>query len=137
MVRLINITCLVAWVMVLLPALVYLITEWQSRRDQLFGVLIDQSLRYYYDLFYPSKKISKETDLEQLFRSDFARLYGRHHYAMPMILLAVVAGIGMWLTAAKITAVLSASNATAAPTVAITAFLGGYSWVLLDQFGRY
>src|SRR5437870_2072181 len=43
----------------------------------------------------------------------------------------------MWLTAAKITAVLSASNATAAPTVAITAFLGGYSWVLLEQFGRY
>lgn len=138
MIRIINITCIVAVVVALLPAAVYLITEWRTRRDRLFDVLADESLRLYYQRFFPSKRITKETKLEKYFQKEFGRLYGRRHYVIPLILLAVVTGMGMWMTAIKLTGWWEASNEAARfPMIVVSAFLGAYSWVLLDQFGRY
>src|SRR5713226_9525077 len=91
---LINAFCVIGGVTILLPSVVYLITEWRSRRDQLFAILSDDALKLYYTKFYPSLKLPAGQSIQVYFRRDFGRLYGRRHYVIPLILLAAVAGLG-------------------------------------------
>src|SRR2546430_2086604 len=134
----IYIACFVAWAMALIPSSVYLFTEWQTRRDRLLGVLDNKSLKFYYQRFFPSRNIQGISCLEALFRRDFGSLYGRRHYIIPLALLAIVTGLGLWATAIKIAGWPGGQNMSdGIPIIAITRFLGGYAWVLLDQFRRY
>ena len=135
---LIDVSCLIGGVTILLPSVVYLITEWRSRRDHIFASLSEDALALYYKKFFPSLNLSNEPSIHAYFKRDFGRLYGRRHYVIPLILLAAVTGLGMWATAGTVKSWLSGvGGLKSLPPIAITAFLGAYAWALLDQFSRY
>jgi hypothetical protein len=147
-VDLIELTCFVAWVVLLLPALVFLGTTWPNRRNFLLARLGKDAIELYYEQFFPStvrKRLGKRAakkreaqDIEVRFRHDFSRLYGRRHYLLPLFLLALLAGIGMIATSDSIQVWLGWEPAARAyPKIAISAFLGAYAWVLYDQFERF
>jgi hypothetical protein len=140
--RLVEISCLIAWLMVLLPSIIYLITTWRIRRNKLFARLRPKSIRLYYKQFYPAmaKRIAEaeEHDYPRSFRKHFGALYGIRHYLLPLSLLALICGIGMLGVARSLLAWLDISTAyKPLPPIAVSAFLGAYAWVLYDQFTRF
>ena len=135
---LVDVLCVIGAIAVLLPAIVYLFTEWRYRRDQMFSTLDDRGVELYYQRFFPAFTLPAGKSWAQRFQEDFGRWYGRRHYVIPMMLLAAIVGLGMWGTAATIRFWLIATpDSKPLPALAIAAFLGAYAWVLLDQFGRY
>lgn len=127
---------IIAWVTILLPTIVYLITDWRARRDQLFSILDEDALVLYYQKFFPALNERRES-VRSRFKKDFYRLYGRRHYLIPLIFLATVSGLGMWGTEETVRFWLTGTSSFKLPAIAISAFLGSYAWVLSDQFGRY
>src|SRR2546430_802956 len=51
--NLVSFSCLLAWVILLLPACAYLITTWKYRRDLLFNRLTPAAIDLYYQQFLP------------------------------------------------------------------------------------
>jgi hypothetical protein len=130
------IACVIAWIMLLLPSLIYLSTEWLARRDRLFGHLNDKALALYFKRFFPSR--SMPSNVKDQFEREFTRLYGRKQYIIPLVLLAAISGAGMWATARTIMSWLGLiEEAFALSPIVIASFLGAYTWVLLDQLSRY
>lgn len=141
----VEVFCLLAWIVLLLPALVYLGTTWRNRRRLLLDRLGPEAIKLYYQQFYPStaskrsiKRRAATLDIKEQFKTDFNRLYGRRHYFLPLILLGLVVAIGFFATSRSVQAWLGWIPAESAfPPIAISAFLGGYAWVLYDQFLRF
>lgn len=133
---LIYVACVVAWLMVMLPAVFFLARAWAVRRDNLVDLMTDSVLDLYYKRFYPSKKI-KTTRIEA-FKQDFGLKYGRRWYVVPLLLLGVLSAWGLWGTAGTIKVWMGvAKNAYTIPDVALGAFLGGLTWVIYDQLARF
>jgi hypothetical protein len=127
--------CAIGWLMVLLPSLVYLGTEWRARRERMFGALNEEALKLYFQQFFPSVHVIHPT---KQFAKGFGRLYGIRQYLLPLVLLALTSAIGMWITAMTIRGWLGLiSNPPSLSPIVISAFLGAYAWVLVDQLGRY
>ena len=91
---LIYIFCMMAGVLVMLPLLVYLFTLWTSRRDNLLSVLKADSLKIYYEQFYP--QIAIQADVCKQFKAHFNRLYGRRNYIFPIILLGILTALAVY-----------------------------------------
>lgn len=143
--NLVELACLLAWVIILLPAVAYLWTTWPNRREYLFDHLSEDAIDLYYQQFFPSsapRRLLKrwrrfdKADKKSQFRYDFGRLYGRRHYVLPFLLLALISAIGLLATSLSVQVWLG-SDGKAFPPIAISAFLGAYAWVLYDQFGRF
>ncbi len=128
-----------AWVMVWLPCVIYLSKSWRSRRDKLLAVFGPTEIKLYYKQFFPAVDISQDTDdqLAKRFKVRFFGLYGRRRYAFPLLLLACVAGVGLFGTVRTVQVWVGVSvNTSAIPSMAVSAFLGGLTWVVNDQLGR-
>lgn len=150
-VRLIDLAVILAWVILLLPALVYLVTTWLYRRDLLFSKLGPEAIELYYAQFFPYLAVENESDehdqrakhareklLIKRFRRHFAQFYGRRHYLVPLFLLAVIAGLGLHATSQSVKVWLGQTpGAQAYPAIVVSAFLGAYAWVLYDHFQRF
>jgi hypothetical protein len=136
---LIDSVCIIAWLMVIAPAIVFLRVAWSSRRDSLFDLMTDGTLALYYNRFYPSRKIDPK-DRVRIFRRDFGRAYGRRKYVAPLLMLAVLAGWGLWGAAGTLKVwvnVASPGETYAIDNIALGALLGGLTWVISDSLGRY
>jgi hypothetical protein len=150
-VYLIDLAVAIAWVILLLPALVYLITTWQYRRDLLFSKLGARAIELYYEQFFPYLSLDdadqddderdddeREDLIVKRFKHHFAQFYGRRHYLVPLFLLSVIAALGLNATSQSVKAWLGQGPGTAAyPAIVISAFLGGYAWVVYDHFQRF
>jgi hypothetical protein len=139
----IVLACLIAWIALLLPAVMYLLVIWRIRRRVLLGHFSDDSIKLYYKQFSPfsPKRFRKQGtgEPDQIrFKRDFDSRYGRRHYILPLLLLAVIAGLGMWVTARSVQSWLGLiTNVKPFSSITISAFLGGYAWVLLDHYARF
>jgi hypothetical protein len=136
---LINAACFVAWLMVIAPALIFLGRAWTSRRDSLFDLMTDGTLELYYNRFYPSRKIDPK-DRVRIFRRDFGKTYGRRKYVFPLLILAFLSGWGLWGAAGTIRVwvkVASPDATYAIDEIAVGALLGGLTWVISDNLGRF
>lgn len=134
---LIDFAAIMAWVILLLPALFYLATTWKNRRDALSARLGPEAIKVYYTQFFPNLEI-REDAIEQQFRRHFGRLYGRRHYLLPLLLLAIISALGLRATSQSIQVWLGLnSGGSVYPSIVISAFLGGYAWVLYDHFRRF
>jgi hypothetical protein len=136
---LIDSACVIAWLMVMAPAIVFLRRAWTTRRDSLFNLMTDGTLELYYNRFYPSRKIDPK-DRVRVFRSDFGRAYGIRWYVLPLVMLFFLSGWGLWGAAGTIKVwvkVASADATYAIDDVALGAFLGGLTWVISDSLGRF
>ena len=133
----ISLTCVVAWLALLLPALFYLFVTWTMRRKALLDRFSKKdAIRLYYEQFFPCRRL--DADLKSQFKREFDRTYGRRYYILPFTLLAIISGIGLWVTTGSVQAWVGwSSNAKPLPPIVITAFLGAYAWVLYDQFARF
>jgi hypothetical protein len=135
---LVGLACVLAWFILLLPAIAYLTTTWRDRRESLFNRLSAQALELYYEQFpSPISRKTQPADIKARFRKDFAHLYGLRHYVIPLLLLAAISAIGFIATFRFAQVWLGAETGKSFPSIAISAFLGGYSWVLYDQFRRF
>lgn len=138
--------CSVAWAMVWLPCVLYLSVAWRRGSHGLFRVFGTDEIKLYYGLFRPSEDISglktdkselKTEKLKRKFETSFTRIYGRRRYVLALLLLAFVAGIGLWGTAKTLQSWQEvASGLFRFPPVAVSAFLGALTWVVYDQFSR-
>jgi hypothetical protein len=136
---LINVACHIGWLMVMLPAVLFLCREWRARRDNLFNLMTDGVLELYYNRFFPSRKIDGNKR-EQVFRKDFGRRYGRRWYIPPLVLLGILSVWGLWGTAGTLkvwTGVAKPGDQFAIEDIALGAFLGGLTWVISDQMSRF
>ena len=133
----ITVTCLIAWLVLLLPALFYLFITWTMRRQALLDRFSKKNaIRLYYEQFFPCRKL--EDDGKKQFKREFDRTYGRRYYILPFALLAILSGIGLWVTAGSAQAWVGwNADAKPLPPIVISAFLGAYAWVLYDQFTRF
>ena len=136
---LIWLACLVAWVMVWLPCVLYLSMAWRRGSHGLFPVVRLEEIKLYYGLFRPAEVISglKPDELKRKFETSFAWLYGRRRYIVPLLLLAFLAAIGLWGTAKTVQfweGVVGSQFKF--PPMAVSAFLGAWTWVVNDQFSR-
>jgi hypothetical protein len=140
----ITLTCLVGWLVLLLPTLLYLFVTWTIRRKILFKRFStgsdtsdeDAPIRKYYEQFFPGREL--EPDIYNQFKRDFDRAYGRRYYILPFTLLGVIAAIGLWITAEWAQSWVGwAPVPKPLPPIVISAFLGAYAWVLYDQFARF
>ena len=131
---LVDLACVTAWLLALVPAGLYLGTGWDARRQRLLGVLKPESLKLYYQQFRRSEKA--EGDLQKRFKAQYGKDYGRRHYICPLIILGLVTGVGMWATARALLVWLALVGDKAFPPTAISAFLGAFAWVIADQLSR-
>lgn len=136
--NLIVLLCFIAWIFLLIPSVIYLCRAWKVKFDNLKGVFGEDALKLYFEQFYPSEDISSEKNLAKKFEKSFYQNYGRRHYIIPLILLALVAGIGMIFVANNVFYWLSLDSAFKhLPAIAISSFLGAYMWVAFDQIQRF
>jgi hypothetical protein len=131
--------CGIAAVMVLLPIVLYLCGPWATRRDRLLANLPDDSLRLYYKQFYPAINPPPRAEICNKFKGDFARQYGRRHYALPLFLLAVLAAVSAFGAARSLQALQNAATTPtryALPLILVSALAGGFTWVISDLVER-
>lgn len=87
---------IVAWILLLTPTAVFLVTGWVCRRDRLMNFLTGDILRAYYVLFDPKHEFKTDNEYVRDFHRRFNRRYGRRYYAFPIFLLALISGLGLW-----------------------------------------
>ena len=128
-----------AWLLMMAPAVLYLFTGWVTRRDSIRNLLTLEYLGKYFALFWPAVlKDDPRVDSQKVFDDRFTTTFGRKHYVLPLVLLAVVTAIGIWLTGQAVIAWTTASvKVNPAPAIVIAAFLGAYVWVAQDQLTRF
>ncbi len=134
---LLTIIIVIAWLFILLPSVIYLMTSWKRRKDKLFALLNEEAIKLYFTQFYPNEKFTGK-NIKSNFRKHFKQLYGTRHYVLPLIILAVLSLIGLAVTLFSVESLLGESDYPVKfPTIAISAFLGAYTWILGDQLVRY
>jgi len=125
--------------MVWLPCVLHLSVAWRRGNQRLFLVFRTNEIKSYYDQFLPTQDISgdKPDELKRRFEEHFAPRYGRRRYILPLLLLVLVAATGAWGTAKTLQSWQAvASGQFRFPAIAVSAFLGAFTWVVYDQFGR-
>lgn len=129
----------IAWLVVWLPVIIFLIRAWRARRDMLFDYFDDQSLRLYYAEFFPAEDLTNlnPAGLTANFKRRFNAFYGRQYYFPPILLLAILAAMGLWAVAVFLRRTLAHPLPDDALLwVGVSAFLGAYVWVVNDQLSR-
>jgi hypothetical protein len=136
---LITLTCVIGWLMVMFPTILYLTRAWAARRDALFDLMTDSALEHYYKQFFPCRTIAPGARVKT-FRKDFGRWFGRRWYVIPLLLLGILFGFGAWGVDGTLRVWVGAADAAhtlAISEVAVSAFLGGFAWVVKDQLDRF
>jgi hypothetical protein len=134
----IIVTCAIAWIFLLLPSIVYLFSGWQTRFEMLRAVFDDKTLKLYFKKFFPSKKNIDRADLAEEFKDLFYKNHGKRHYIIPLIFLGLISAIGMLFTANSLFFWFKTKYYfKPIPAIALSAFLGAYMWVALDQLQRF
>lgn len=137
------------------PVVHHLVWGWWGKREEVLGILGDNGIKFYFKLFVPAyfKAIKDpKSDPKSVFRHFYDGRFGRRHFIVPGVVLAVVSGfllfVASWAVFLKLRGEATATieippvalgEATAMieiPSVALAAFAGGYIWVLYDLFKR-
>ncbi|MGI9102212.1 MAG: hypothetical protein ACR2IF_07180 [Terriglobales bacterium] len=132
---LIDFACALAAALMVVPSVLYLFTEWVSRRDKIFSYLNPDALKLYYEQFL---SVDSPPNIQEAFRKRFDRLYGRRRYIPPVIALAIAAGFAAWGVARTIQVWEHIAPANhAMPSIAVSAITGAFAWIVLDQLSRF
>lgn len=118
--------------LLLLPVLFYLFTGWRIRREKLLSYLGPDALNLYYAQFPYQAAI--EPDVAKRFRSQFNYLYGCRHFAMPLIIFAVLCSVGVCMATWSIQSYFAGGvNKYGLASPVLFALLGGFVWILSDE----
>jgi hypothetical protein len=129
--------CVIVWLTVMAPIVVYLLTSWIWRREDIVTTMSVKALDLYYAQFFPS--LTLPSDPVAFFRKDFNRRYGRRLYLPPLILLGAASTAGMAAIGGTLLAMagIAGSNSFRLDPIALAALGGGFTWVVSDQLGRF
>ncbi len=123
------------------PVVHHLVWGWWGKREEVLGILGDNGIKFYFKLFVPAYfKASKDpkSDPKSVFRHFYDGRFGRRHFIVPVVVLAVVSGfllfVASWAVLLKLRG--EATATIEIPSIALAAFAGGYIWVLYDLFKR-
>jgi hypothetical protein len=126
-----------AWIMVLLPSLLYLATVWKRRREWLISVLGPGALKLYFIQFARTEKPATESTSVAQFRAHFGRVYGRRLWIMPMLIFGVTSGLVIGFVLGQVKNSLLPSVQIVSLEVVTGGLLGAYAWCLVDQWTRF
>lgn len=124
-----------AFFLAVFPVNLYLLTGWKVRRDKLFSYLNPQALAVYYSQFPWTN--SSQADLTARFHAQFAYLYGRRHYIVPVVLFTILSALGVYGIFSTVQVWRGFSHHgmhLQMPT--IFAILGGFVWCVSDELSR-
>ncbi len=134
---------LLALLMLVLPTVLFLVTEWRIRKKRLTEMFSDKALRYYYETFQyvnVSTHFSGQMTPKRKFLTEYHKLDGKENYIFPVLLLLLTASAGVfacskivgdWVDDLGRTGQVSEASFVYAQAVA--AFCGAYCWVLYDH----
>ena len=112
-------------VLLISPAIAFLLGGWEVRRRNIVETLSDDAIRCYFRAFYPKMDVGKEPrkTFEAYYRSEF----GRHRFIWPLLLLTALAGIIFYWSAPSISDLLQYEMVDSGklPFLAMVAFMGG------------
>lgn len=132
--------CWVAWALLLLPSIIYLIVKagWQERRERILTRFTPDDLERYFKLYFPSVNITgTDADKTKRFKKHYGSHYGRRHFVLPLIFLALVSGIAAWGIFETLKQWQSVHGAKfALPSMVVAALAGAYTWVTADHLSR-
>jgi hypothetical protein len=133
--------CLAGWILVLWPAFFYLIMNagWADRRQRILTNFTGPAVKHYFELYFPKVDIRGKSNpqLVELFEAHYRQLYGRRHLGIPLVLLAIVAGLGMWGAAETLRTSQTLHASFVWPPIILSAFLGAFTWVASDLLSRF
>ena len=130
--------CSIGWIFLFIPSIVYLFTAWNTRFEMLKAVFDENRLKLYFKQFYPSEKNLEPGEYSERFENKYFKNYGKRRYIIPLILLGIISGLGMLLVAYDLFCWLKIYNQLRPINpIAISAFLGAYMWVAIDQLQRF
>ena len=122
--------------LLLVPPLVYLGPGWRARRSEIVDALSDDAVRLYFRQFFPTIDVPAD-GVTAFFEAHYNARYGRRHYVLPFMILAVLAGL---LITVSVRVAAGWPLAEGVPrdfrAVVVAAVAGAYSWVVVDLIGR-
>lgn len=126
-----------AWCFILVPPIVYLLTAWRARHDHLMACFSDEAIKMYSKKFF-GIDAGSETNFRERFSREFHRTFGRRHYIVPLVFLGLISGVGLALVINVLLFWLNMKpECINIPPLAVSAFLGAYSWITYDQLNRF
>ena len=134
----IIIACLIAWIFLFLPSLIYLTTTWKNCFTNLMYRFNLDAIKLYLIKYFPSETLPDDSALKGFFEKKIMSRYGRCHYVFPLTLLIVISGIAMLLVAISVIGWLGMrADYKPLPPIAISALLGAFMWTAFDQITRF
>ncbi|HEV8142159.1 MAG TPA: hypothetical protein VGQ77_04830 [Methylomirabilota bacterium] len=122
--------------LLLIPPLRHLWTGWVIRRSEIVGALSENGVRLYFTQFYPMVQLP-DANLTAFFEQHYDRRYGRRHYALPFIFLAITASLLLYLAIrAVLPWIRDGALLETLSAVGVAAVAGAYAWVVIDVIGR-
>ena len=123
--------------LLMMPSIRFLRVGWHRKKEDIISGLSDESIRLYFKHFYPNEKLD-ENNVRETFESNFDHRFGRQHFALPMILLILIAGVQLFLLGGTVAVWLKIIPKTGGvlPPIVAAAMSGAYMWVLTDMISR-
>lgn len=143
--------------------MLYLWSSWSYRREEVLGAFTDDAIADYFKMFLKGRDPHYKDNLRRSLEYEYDKRFGRRRYILPVLLLAVIAGLAIfgvvWTILARLdlrthgvvlTPVLVAvprmahvwiatgfQKSVEIPLVAVGALSGAYVWVLSDALARW
>jgi len=114
------------------PVGAFLKSGWVARRDDVLGTFVPKAIGLYLNVFAPSSELD-ESDSSGSLERRYGRRFGRQHYIVPSILLALTAMALLYMaTVTAISWLTGETTGAELPPIAVTAIAGAYMWVVCD-----
>jgi len=121
--------------LLLSPIIVYILSGWVARRDEIVKNFSHDTVAEYFATFFTTELEVSTGNLVKRFQDQYHQRFGRRHFIIPMVVFVGIACVALFL--------LVTSSAfswlrdpydyeTELPLIAVAAMGGAYMWVLYD-----
>ena len=128
--------------LLLAPIGTYLIYGWDVRRREILTGLDSRenaAITLYFQQFHSNFETALANNPDKQFQAYYRARFGRHHFVLPLILLAGLMTVLLFQCSLWVQELLVPPSASAShpPVIALLAIMGAYMWVLYDQITRW
>jgi hypothetical protein len=123
----------VAFGLLLAPVVHYLLGGWATKRKEILDSFTEKGIGEYFSLFFPARP-KVETNIRTDFTDFYDRRFGRQHFIIPGVIFFAVSGFLIFFASWIVFKWMQKDSQIEldVPPVAVAAFVGAYTWVLLD-----
>lgn len=132
-----SIFILIILAVIFTPVYLYLFNGWRRRCREIISNFPEEVVKEYFGTFF-SNEIKPDSadpppDYVKQFQENYFKRFGRHHFLIPGILLAIVTGVFAILAIQTIMSLLTEEKVLIQlPETAIFALAGAYAWVVYE-----